>query len=358
MTAPSVPAAPAESSPRTPVWRDRWVAISLMVVAFFLGATLVALGFLVDSDHLAGFGGGDYLPSVLLEIGAAFFLIVPLVILERVINRTIGEANQHQADLHKEVATKVEEVQQDVQDARTRIDELDAALARQMASMRAADVDALQGLHADVSESNTWSLLCRARDLGAVEARGVRIRLPDCDLRVRFAPMPSAHDRKAGSVRLSFEGADGEEIAAPEDWSPDEPAHHALARLAENLQRAGVYPGDRSFNAVAIFEGLIELLGTVIARRTGERDGAHLGPIIELTGPWAITTHGLEHVDDDRRAVESTLLLRSRETAHTALLAGRPDVDQSLVDALEAAVQYHSGEHRRAARRRVPTAHS
>jgi hypothetical protein len=309
------------------------------------GASLVIVG---------GFTAG-YESQVLLEIGSALFLAVPLVLVERLMEGRIRALRQAAEKSIENVRTEVEGVRADVQDARVQIDALGRATAERIAALRSADADAVQALRDDVTEANTWHVMRRAQALGSIDEHGVRVKMPGSDLRVRFRaepPGPGADGR--GIVGLSVEQSDGDRLAGPDEWTPAEPAQDALTRLAEALQQVGIYPGDTSFDATAIFDQLADTLDAVVALRNGSRQGARLGPAIEIAGRWALTSRGLEDLDDGARAVLADPLLNDPDRARRELLGETDAADEHFSDAFEAAVAYHSGQHRRAARERVP----
>jgi hypothetical protein len=322
----------------------KWIMLALVIG----GAAMVFWGSREDS----------YFAAALLEIGAALFLGIPLLLLERVMNTRMSEvqraAKAAQESIHS-VETKVQTVQQDVKEARTAIDELGRATAERISAARAEDSRAIQALRHDPSETNVWGLLNRAQDLEALDPLGVRVSLPGTPFRVRFGALPpDPAARRAAVVRLAVETPDGDELAADEEWSAAEPAADALTRLARELQRAGKYPGDARFDATLLFERLASTLETVLALRTGGRRGAQLGAVVELIGEWALTVQGLEHVDDDRRDVSADKLRTSPAAARAELDAGDgADGDGAFAEAFETAVAYHRGQHRRAAEARL-----
>lgn len=293
------------------------------------GAVLVILGASQDDDY-----GG----AVLLEIGAALFLAIPFVLLEDVIDK--AETS----------------LRQDVNEARTQIGELGEATAARLAAARHADSEAARALREDATEPNTWMLLRRAHDLASLDPRGVRVSLPDSSLRIRFtAERASADDQGAGVVLLAVEEADGERLAGSEMWSPQEPADEALTRLADELQRAGRYPGDGSWDADAIFDTLANTLERVVNMRTGGLEGAHLAPVIEVEGEWALTVEGLANIGDDRRRMPARRLLSERDHSRTVLMGAEATGGgtEQFERAFATAVAYYSGEDRRAAQSRL-----
>ena len=281
-----------------------------------------------------------YLASALLDIGVALLLAVPLLFVERLVEFRIGQLAAAAEQSIDSVRNEIEHVRRDVRHTRIEIDRLGQATADRIAAARAADADGVQALRDDPSAENTRRLIRRAAELSAIDARGARVRLPFAPLWIRFA---------AGAesvVAVSVEDRDGELLAGEEEWSPAEGAEQALARLAEGLQRVDRYPGDRAFDTTSVFKDLADTLGTVLALRTGGREGARLGPVVELAGEWAITADGLEHLEDDNRALTVEHLLPDPEAAQAAL--------EAEAEVLATAVAYHRGEARRAARRLVP----
>jgi hypothetical protein len=307
-----------------------------------LGATLIAVGSFADG----------YESSLMLEVGSALFLAIPLVLVEDVLEAV----NRRQAETEASLRKDLRGVKRDVQEARTRIEVLGEATADRIAATRASDSAAVRAFRDDASELNAWRLLRRAQDLAALDPRGARVRLPGSTLRARFrAERSSVDDGDVGLVLMAVEDADGERLAGTEAWSYEESADEALSRLADELQSAGRYPGDASFDAEAIFNGLADTVGTVVALRTGGIDGAHLAPVIELEGDWALTVDGLAHIGDDRRRVPARLLLSDRDQAR-ATLSGADEIaspGDRYESAIETALSYHSGEDRRAARSRL-----
>src|SRR5262249_44071232 len=159
-----------------------------------------------------------------------------------------------------------------------------------IAAQRVTDADAVEDLRGDVSVENTLRLLRRARNLDAIDARGVRVRLPSAPLWLRFADLPGKESAgHANVVFLSSEGRDGDPLVESEPWSPGERVEQPLARLAEALQRAGKYPGDETFDAAFIFRRLSDTFETALSLRTGGRKGANIGPVVELAADLAVT---------------------------------------------------------------------
>jgi hypothetical protein len=282
----------------------------------------------------------------LLEIGAALFLAVPLILLERMLSGRIEGVRTNVQDQIKGVAA-------DVHRAQTKIDQLGDETRSRIAAARESDTELLNRLRADASERNVWSALHRAQEFSALDNAGVRVRIPRASLRMRFNASPG-DAVTAGPVEISVEDRDGRQITGFESWSADESAAEALVALAEDLWRKGAYPNDERFDATDIFDSLASALGTVLHVRTRGRNGGPLGPLVELDGPWALTQYGLEHVDDATRRVHTRQLLEDREGARATLLAADEEDDESVDAVIETAIQYHKGVAQRNADRRAP----
>ena len=307
-----------------------------------MGVLLIAIGAFVESN---------YASSVMLEIGAALFLAIPLVLVEDILE----SVNRRQQETEKSLRSDLHLVTREVQEARNQIEELGRATNEQISAERDADVEAGEDARNNPTEPNLWRLLTRAHELGATDPRGIRVQLPGSDLRMRFAAEPVlADDVGSGSVATSVEQADAERVAGPVEWGLDQPAAEVLPRLAAELQAAGRYPGDDSFDAAAIFTMLINVLDRLIGLRTGRIQGARLPAVVEVHGVWALTVDGLADTTSNDRRVPARLLLAEREQALEQLGAGDAAQDGTLVGAIEAAVAFHSGRDRRAARERLP----
>ena len=313
----------------------RLVAIALLLLS---GGLLVTIGAVLDKTS-------GYLAAVLLEIGAALFLAVPLILLEQLLSLKIKESEANVQD-------QLEVVAEDVHRAQTRIDLLGDETLHEIAAARASDAEMVERLRADSSESNVWRALHRVQELLAVDDAGVRVRVPGASLRMRFKARPG-DATAAGPVDISVEDRDGKKITGFESWSPDESAVDALVSLAQDLWRQGAYPNDERFDATEIFQSLADVLGTVLHVWTSGRPGGQLGRVIELHGPWVVTQYGLEHIDDAHRRVRTRKLLDDRDGARAALLTS-DDQDAEVNEAIKTAVAYHKGVAQRTADLRAP----
>jgi hypothetical protein len=271
----------------------------------------------------------------MLEIGAALFLAVPLILLERILRERI-----------EGVETEVQNVAQTVSQAQSTIEEISEEARSRIAAARASDVELLHKLRDDPSEENVWNALHRVEQFSALDPEGVRVLIPSSGLRMRFKA------DAAGPVKISVEERDGTTVSGIGTWVADEPAGEALAELAESLQLAGDYSPDILVDA-AIFERLAETLEGVLRTRIDGRHGTLRDRLVELDGPWALTLYGVEHLNAPERRVRARVLLNDKRTAIAALADGESGADPAAEAMLETARKYHSGVARRAADQRL-----
>jgi hypothetical protein len=308
-----------------------------------LGRPLIVTGLLAGGALMITLGATldlrDYYSSTLLELGAALFLAVPLILLERVLRERIEERIGG-------VETEVQHVAETVSRTQSTIDEISEETRTRIAAARASDVELLKKLRDSPSEENVWNALHRVEEFSALDPDGVRVHVPASDLRMRFRADP------AGPVRISVEERDGTTVSGCGIWVADEPAGEALAELAESLQLSGEYSPDVLVDA-AMFERLAATLEGVLRTRIDGRHGTLHDRLVELDGPWALTLYGVEHLTDPQRRVRARVLLNDKPAAIVALSGGGSSPDPVAEAMLETARQYHSGVARRAADRRL-----
>jgi hypothetical protein len=271
----------------------------------------------------------------MLEVGAALFLAVPLILLERVLGERI-----------KNVDAKVQNVAQTVSRAQTTIDEISEETRSRITEARAGDAELLEQLNHDPPERTVWDGLHRIAQLSMLDPAGLRVQIPTSELRTRFRP------DSAGPVRISVEDRDGTPITGDGSWIPDD-AGEVLAELATSFQLAP-YAVDIEDHATEIFEELAATLKTLLRLRIDGRPGGPLDRLVELHHPWALTLYGVEHVDDPSRKVRARRLLDDRTGARELLSQGEEDDTGPLDAVLETATLYHSGMARRAVNQIVP----
>lgn len=325
----------SDGTPRSGRSVDRWrrwiqkLGRPLIVAGLVVGGAVLITGGAVVKKQT------DYFSSTMLELGAALFLAVPLILLERILRERI-----------EDVESEVHHVAQSVSQAQSTIDEISEETKSRIAAARASDIDLLDRLRSQPSEENVWNALHRVEQFSALDRNGVRVEIPSSELRMRFTADP------AGPVRISIEERDGTTVSGCGTWVPDEPAGEALAELAETLQLSGDYSPDILINAT-IFERLAATLEGVLQTRIDGLHGTLRDRLVELDSPWALTLYGVEHLSDPRRRVRARLLLNDRSAALAALVDPASPPDAAAEAMVDTARKYHSGVARRAADQRL-----
>jgi hypothetical protein len=317
----------------------RPLVIGLALALALLGAALMYGAYRKQNN--------EYVSSLLIEFGAALFLGVPLLFLERLINRNATKIVK--------LGEELESTRRDVQEARTRLEELPQAMANRIAARDANDVDLVHRLREEVSEEDIWQLLHRADELRALDVRGIRVRSTLSELWVRFASLAQEADGGEAAVQLSAELRNGDPLVELRSWLSGEAPEDALARLDDDLDRVDKRPENATLDPISVFTRLVETLDTVVSLRSGRQKGSRLGPVVELVGDWAITTNGIEHAHDETRTMDARELLRDPGRARSRLtsLNEVEEPDDHFDEAFDTAREYHSGKARRAARERV-----
>ena len=263
-------------------------------------------GFLISAGLLLLVGGwltGDYWQSVLIEFGASAFLLVPLYVVERVLERrlrsevaeveerTASAVEQRASDLAKEIA----DVRQDVAATNARLDDLAQEASERLRSESQAIETRAESLLAQPTWEELFSYLNDAVRVRAISEAGVRARLSGTEDRLSLRQeifSDFSEDRVVG-LSWAIEAPDGETLETV-DWPKGAALADVFYGIAESLQRLGHYPGDKLFDPVGAYAAIVR---TLRLARQHRKDGPvrDLGPIIEIFGSlWALTDYGLE----------------------------------------------------------------
>ena len=284
--------------------KRRW-AIPLAIVA--LGAVLIFVGSLAE---------GDYAPQVWVQLGASLALFGPLFWVQWMLEREISEA-RHQAErTHTSVGHLSREIEAIRQQTAASLEDLRSLTLQNMRQRRQSDEDAFRSFENGPTFHNIAELIRRARELGAISDRGVRVRLPGTTLRLRFPVPTQLGNGRRPVLEVGLEEEDGtlpHDATSPRvamrgqrpiQWSAAQSADEWAASIAPELQRLNRYPGDEQFDPAGALEQLVRLLRLAIEARTRPPDAgdavAPLKPIIELPNDeWAITEDGIQSLTSD-----------------------------------------------------------
>jgi regulator of replication initiation timing len=278
--------------------RTRSWVIPMVTVA--LGACMVVIG---------SSAGGDYAPSVWLDLGAALALFGPLYWVQSMLERGLREVHRQEQDTRSSVDQLSHEIGAIKQQTIASLEDLRRVTLQNVQQRRRLDEDSFSRFEEAPTFQRVVELLDRARELGAVSERGVRVRLPATTFRLRFPLSPEQRDGGLPVLEVGIEEEDGtlphDATATPiamrgqqsVPWPADTTADLWAASVAPQLQRLNRYPGDEQFDPAGALEQLTRLLRVAIEARTRPSPAAipRLGPVIEMPNDgWVITEDGLQ----------------------------------------------------------------
>jgi hypothetical protein len=277
--------------------------------AFAIGGVLVGVGWRIQ-------GTDQFLPALLLELGASFFLVVPLLVFERLLSGRIERAREETED-------SVGRVRQEVQETSRRLDALNDIYGQRQQRARAEDGAAVDAVRNDVSLENLHQLLMRAGQQRAISDQGVRVGLDHVTDRVRFRALHHADqqgDEPEPAIWIHLDDAEGRSAGGAAIWSVGEAVEDVWQRLVEESQRRNRYPGDGILIPRPVIERLLDSVERALALKSSPRGSIDVGPLIEFVGDWALTEQGLEHAGEPPYSIATNKLL---EDAH---------LDDSMLD--------------------------
>ena len=308
--------------------RPSWLIPSATMT---LGAFMMVTGSLVH---------GDYAPSVWLDLGAALTLFGPLYFVQLLLERRIREVRQQEQHTLSSVEQLSHEIEEIRQQTAARLDDLRRVTLESVQQRRQSDEDAFRRFTEEPTFENVVRLLDRARGLGAISDRGVRVRLPGTTLRLRF-PLAARLGNGTPVLEVGLEEEDGtlpHDATAPGipmrgqqpiPWSAATSAGDWAASVAPELQRLNRYPGDEHFDPSGALEQLIHLLRLAIEARTRPPSATtpmpRFKPVIEMPNDeWVITEDGLQSLASESSFTVKELFHKTNEAVAVSGLSEEP----------------------------------
>src|SRR6266545_7598086 len=286
--------------------RRRSRVIPAVTVA--LGACTIFVGSLVR---------GDYAPQVWLDIGAALVLFGPLYWAQSMLERGLREVRQQEQHTRSSVEHLSHEIETIRRQTTASLDDLRQVTLENVQERRQTDEDAFRRFEEAPTFQSVVELLDRARELGAVSERGVRVLLPATTLRLRFPISTRAANGSLPVLDVGIEEEDGtlphdataDRIAMrgqqPVPWSANTGADAWAASVAPELQKLNRYPGRRP-----------------VRPRRGVA-AAHHAPAGGRGGPDAAVVRGHAAAATDHRDAE-------RRVGHHRERSAEPDLGDRL----------------------------
>jgi hypothetical protein len=264
---------------------------------------------------------------VLIGIGSAFLLCVPLAILTYIIQARLDRVSESQDQISARqeetasgVARLAEEVAQAQADLRLTRDQLSEVARERITANKSKDSALFKAVGEAPSRADVLSSLVRAKEIGVIPDQGCRVSfISDCYL--RFTPDWTSGDpvvyesEDPDTIALTLEQADATVLRLMR-WNAGMHASEVIVDIAEALQASGVYPGDASFDADKIFADLSALLtlGYDSITRGAVDPVRH---IIQLCPPqWAVCDDGIHSTQTPYMIRADKIYRGDRYSAH------------------------------------------
>ncbi|MCY3912027.1 MAG: hypothetical protein OXG43_02130 [Chloroflexi bacterium] len=235
------------------------------------------------------------LSSILIELGAGLALFAMLFFVEhRVLTNRIEASEARHAESMNAVSRRVENIEDSAEALRVSLDELRTQTQDNLNADRRAFISRLDSLLSNIAFDDIFYVLRRARERNEISIRGIRIDLEDDWKRLRFdidknpalnGALDSQDSVDPELVSLTIESLSGE-VFARVDWCSSDAPDRAFASVAFELQRLGMYFGDRQFDPSLIMRKLVYSLRFAHACRSHGNVGSEIvGPVIEIIWP-------------------------------------------------------------------------
>lgn len=250
---------------RRPIVRDR--VFLLLGAVTVSGVALIAIGWTIQ--------GRSYVPGLLQQLGSSLMLLVPLALLGFMLERRLQRTEQQLLENKEKLETLT--------------DTLSEVTRERLAATRREQDQMFDDAKRANDQATIHALLARAAEIGAIDGAGVRVRVPETDVRVRFLA-------RGDDITGAVEDADGTPLGQVE-WNSAETAAGFAHEVAGVLRKLGTYPGDRNYDPGRLFQRLLETVELGVRSAGGEHP-RQLGHLIEVpNGHWAISAEGLYSLD-------------------------------------------------------------
>jgi len=269
-----------------------WVGYVAVVVTLASAGILVWSWVCQTSTWESGF---------LVQVGSTLVLAAPLVVVGRLIERrldTVGTRQEQIAQGQQATASKVDQLSEDVartqEDLRLTREQLRQVVRDRVAAQRAEDSARFGELGQRPSRDSVLDSLNRAHELNLISASGCRVSLFGTGAYLRFLTVYSGlNSNRALEIILIAEHINADMFDQMR-WEDGQTAADVAVAVAEMMQRADIYPGDRTFDAGKIFEDLAKLLQLVHGKVASSGGAFSLNYVIQACWPqWVVTDNGV-----------------------------------------------------------------
>lgn len=317
-------------------------------------ATVVGLGMLVYALGLTA-EPQDWAAGVLVNLGSAVLLVIPIYLLNRGLDRRIESAQVETASQVKALTDRVSTFEEDVE---RRLDDVVASVSTRLAEERKQDQVAFDELLRTPSRRAIEAALQRAHHLGLIiPERGPRVCVSNAwDLYVRIDfDDQNVHRTRGGwstykgeLIEFMVETASGKTLDII-PWLEDQAVDDVMVRVGRALERGG---SSNDFNVERFFQGLREAF-VVAASHPARR------PIWQVCPPqWAVTSRSIVTYSDAEPLSVSFDALEDNAYWSMVLeprhLAGDPKIDLTSYEAARVAARALGGGELASIRMKAP----
>jgi hypothetical protein len=293
----------------------------LTVIVTLLGLLLVGLGYAIR--------GVTYWADFAQQSGAELILVIPLLLVGRSFENRLRKTEESA----REMAGNMAAVRASLDATVARIEaQANASLGEQLRTRRVARAEDFEQAFLDPQYQAIAGLFAAAHQAKAIHHNGVRIKLPNTELRIRFTYAGESPD----SIFLQLENQAGSEILANYHWKARESRAQLARRVSSSLKTVTAADAAGA-DLAAVLQSLAQLLYTATAAKTGESP-FDLGSVIEIANSqWVVAEEGVRAQGHPAR-LSVPQLLPSLDQKSVSLLLRKPWVDRNkLLAAIELA---------------------
>jgi hypothetical protein len=275
----------------------RWLVTAAITA---VGVVLVAVGAALDGD--------SYTASVLANLGTTVLLAIPLLLVERMLERRVAAAQRDTDKTLGRLGDRIDEVQQSVTEVGERLAEVARRTERRVDERRARDETDLVAPARAIADDpsftsvmNAWTAAERVKAISTQRRIGgewttLMIYFGDRGFTVRIGHQTTGRysHLTADALVLSVTTEDQSRPSVGVRWVPDMVVEDLFEQWDVRLRQewGGAAPRVPSDLLLARLAAALELALRTKADRGATGGWALIGVV---TDDWIVTTHGLEH---------------------------------------------------------------
>jgi hypothetical protein len=245
---------------------------------------------------------GSYLASLLLDLGIAVLLAIPIALIGRLFAERVRGIRQD-----------VEELKEELARSQTPIAKLSDSVRQSLDQTHKEENATITAVRQDASFANVWKMLTIAQEAKAISTT-VIVRLPDngCCLEVLSIDEPF--------VNLTYRLA-SHDVSVSVLWTSDMDARAAFTKLAQNVERENVTLGQDIFDPSRLLSKLADTVEIAWkAKRARTVESVSEAPnehwvFGDVRSGQFLPKDVLAHVGNPEAAIESELFADASDAA-------------------------------------------